>query len=246
MYMLQEHNHQGPIVTQLLLIRHAVNDVMKAKRLAGWMPDVHINDEGQQQARALAERLRHLPITAIYSSPLERTRETAVPLAQALGVDIVVREQLGEVQYGEWTGKELDELSKLDEWKIVQRYPSGMRFPGGEAMRDMQLRMVNALDAIAQAHPREIVAVFSHADVIKAALAHYLGMHLDLFQRIMIEPTSVSVIGLSAYGPAVVRVNDHGTLQLEPEKEPVVEQAPQDSVGEEAAPAVEQPSIQQA
>ncbi len=229
-------------MTQLLLIRHAVNDVMKSKRLAGWMPDVHINDEGRQQAQALAERLRHLPITAIYSSPLERTRETAEPLAQALGLDIYVRDNLGEVQYGEWTGQSLDDLSKLDEWKIVQRYPSGMRFPGGEAMRDMQHRIVNELDAITQKHPRDIVAVFSHADVIKAALAHYLGMHLDLFQRIMIEPTSVSVIGLSKYGPAVVRVNDHGPLQLEPEKEAPAEPQGEDAVSEATAPAVEQPS----
>jgi probable phosphoglycerate mutase len=244
-YTCFEHTQQGSIVTQLLLIRHAVNDVMKSKRLAGWMPEVHINDEGQQQAHVLAERLRHLPITAIYSSPLERTRETAAPLAQALGLDVHIRDTLGEVQYGEWTGKQLDELSKLDEWKIVQRYPSGMRFPGGEAMRDMQHRIVNALDAIAQNHPREIVAVFSHADVIKAALAHYLGMHLDLFQRIMIEPTSVSVIGLSKYGPAVVRVNDHGPLQLEPEKEAPVEQGGEDAVSEASAAAAEQPSTQQ-
>lgn len=227
-------------MTQLLLIRHAVNDVMKSKRLAGWMPDVHINDEGQQQANALAARLQHLPITAIYSSPLDRTRETAQPLAQALGLDIQVRANLGEVQYGEWTGQSLDDLSKLDEWKIVQLYPSGMRFPGGESIRDMQLRMVNELDAIAMEHPREIVAVFSHADVIKAALAHYLGTHLDLFQRIMVDPTSVSVIGLHKYGPVVVRVNDHGPLQLEPEKEAPAEQAAEDSVSEASAPGAEQ------
>jgi probable phosphoglycerate mutase len=221
------------------LIRHAVNDVMQAKRLAGWMPEVHINEEGQKQAQALAERLQHLPIKAIYSSPLERTRETAAPLAQTLGLDVYVRDGLGEVQYGEWTGKPLEELSKLDEWKIVQRYPSGMRFPGGEALRDMQSRIVNEIEAIALDHPRDIVAVFSHADVIKAALAHYLGMHLDLFQRIMIDPTSVSVVGLSKYGPAVVRVNDGGPLQLEPEKEAPAEQAEKDASSEQPAPALE-------
>jgi probable phosphoglycerate mutase len=226
-------------VTQLLLIRHAINDVMKAKRLAGWMPEVHINAEGQQQAEALAERLRHLQITAIYSSPLERTRETAAPLAKALGLEVQIRDGLGEVQYGEWTGRSLEELAKLDEWKIVQRYPSGMRFPEGEALRDMQSRIINALDAIANDHPRDIVAVFSHADVIKAALAHYLGTHLDLFQRIMIEPTSVSVVGLSKYGPAVVRVNDAGPLQLEPEKEAPVEQAEKDATSEQSVPAAE-------
>jgi probable phosphoglycerate mutase len=206
-------------MTQILLIRHAVNDVMKAKKLAGWMPDVHINEEGRQQATAVAERLGQLPIRAIYSSPLDRTRETAEPLAQALSLEVQVRDGLGEVKYGDWTGKSLEELSKLDIWKVVQIYPSGMRFPGGESIREMQARIINELDAIAADHPRDIVAIFSHADVIKAALAHYLGVHLDLFQRIVINPTSVSVVRLTPYGPQVMRVNDDGPLQLEPEKE---------------------------
>lgn len=206
-------------MTQILLIRHAVNDVMKAKKLAGWMPDVHINEEGRAQAQAVAERLRDMPITAIYSSPLDRTRETAEPLAQALGLEVQIRDEIGEVQYGDWTGKSLEELSKLDMWKVVQLYPSGMRFPGGETIREMQARIVNQLESIAADHPREIVAVFSHADVIKAALAHYLGVHLDLFQRIVVNPTSVSVLRLTPYGPQVLRINDDGPLKLEPEKE---------------------------
>lgn len=206
-------------MTQILLIRHAVNDVMKAKKLAGWMPDVHINEEGRGQAQAVADRLRDLPISAIYSSPLDRTRETAEPLALALGLEVQIREEIGEVQYGDWTGKSLEELSKLDVWKVVQLYPSGMRFPGGETIREMQARIVNQLESIAADHPRDIVAVFSHADVIKAALAHYLGVHLDLFQRIVVNPTSVSVLRLTPYGPQVLRINDDGPLKLEPEKE---------------------------
>lgn len=206
-------------MTQILLIRHAVNDVMKAKKLAGWMPGVHLNEEGLQQSDALAERLRHLQITAIYASPLERTSETAAPLAKALGLEVQQREGLGEVRYGDWTGQALEDLSKLEQWRVVQIYPSGMRFPGGEAMREMQARIVNELEAIGADHPREIVAVFSHADVIKAALAHYLGVHLDLFQRIVIDPTSVSVVTLTRFGPRVSRVNDTGELKLEPEKE---------------------------
>jgi probable phosphomutase (TIGR03848 family) len=206
-------------MTQILLIRHAVNDVMKAKKLAGWMPDVHINEEGHQQAAAVAERLGQLPIRAIYSSPLDRTRETAEPLARALNLEVQTRNGLGEVQYGDWTGKSLEELSKLDVWKVVQIYPSGMRFPGGESIREMQARIVGEIDAIAADHPRDIIAIFSHADVIKAALAHYLGVHLDLFQRIVINPTSVSVVRLTPYGPQVLRINDDGPLQLEPEKE---------------------------
>ncbi len=205
-------------MTQLLLIRHAVNDIMRAKRLAGWMPEVHINEEGRQQAEALAERLGHLPIKAIYSSPLERTRDTAAPLARVLQLEVQIRDGLGEVHYGDWTGQSLEELSKLDAWKTVQLYPSGMRFPGGEAIREMQARIVNELEAIAADHSHDLVAVFSHADVIKAALAHYLGIHLDLFQRIVIDPVSVSVVVLSQYGPHVIRINDAGPLKLEPAK----------------------------
>ena len=206
-------------MTHILLIRHAVNDVMKAKRLAGWMPGVSLNDEGREQAAAVAERLRHLQIAAIYASPLERTGETAAPLAAALGLEVQIREGLGEVRYGEWTGQPLEELAKHEQWRVVQMYPSGMRFPGGEAMREMQARIVNELEAIAADHPRDIVAVFSHADVIKAAMAHYLGVHLDLFQRIVIDPTSVSIVTLTRFGPRVLRINDDGVLRLEPEKE---------------------------
>lgn len=206
-------------MTYVLLIRHAVNDVMKAKKLAGRMPGVRLNDEGRQQADELADRLRHLPIKAIYSSPLERTSETADPLARSLGLEINTHEGLLEVEYGEWTDQPLDDLSKKDEWKIVQAYPSGMLFPGGESIRAMQARVVDTIEQIAHDYPRDIVAVFSHADVIKATLAHYLGVHLDLFQRIAIDPVSVSVLGLSRFGPRVLRINDNGPLKLEPEKE---------------------------
>lgn len=213
-------------MTQLLLIRHAVNDVMKEKKLAGRMPGVHLNDEGRQQAEDVAERLRRLPLKAVYASPLERTRETAEPLARLLALPVQTRDGLAEVEYGEWTGRSLEELSKLDAWKIVQMYPSGMRFPGGETMRGMQARIVNELEAIAAEHPRDIVAVFSHADVIKAALAHYLGVHLDLFQRIIIDPTGVSVVAVAPFGARILRINDSGPLKLEPEKEKEAE-APQ-------------------
>ncbi len=130
-----------------------------------------------------------------------------------------IREGLGEVHYGDWTGKTLEELYKHELWRVVQTYPSGMRFPGGDSMREMQARMVGELEAIAADHPREIVAVVSHADLIKAALAHYLGVHFDLFQRIAISPCSVSVLQITRFGPMVHRLNDDGPLKLEPEKE---------------------------
>jgi probable phosphomutase (TIGR03848 family) len=206
-------------MTQLLLIRHGINDMVGQKKLAGRLPGVHLNDEGKLQAESLADRLRDVPISAIYCSPLDRTQETAAPLARVKGMPVLIREGLSEVDYGDWTGQSLDELSKLEQWKVVQLYPNGMRFPGGDSMRDMQARMVNELEAIAADHPREIVAVVSHADLIKAALAHYLGVYFDLFQRIVVNPASVSVIMLTRYGPRVLRVNDDGPMKLEVEKE---------------------------
>ena len=210
---------RSPLLTQLLLIRHGINDMVGQKKLAGWLPGVHLNDEGRAQAQALCERLRDVPISAIYCSPLERTVETAEPLAQAKDLPIQIREGLGEVRYGDWTGQLIEELAKHELWRVVQTYPSGMRFPGGDSMREMQARIVNELELIAADHPREIVAVVTHADLIKAALAHYLGMHFDLFQRIAVNPASVSVVLLTRFGPHVLRVNDDGPLKLEPEKE---------------------------
>ena len=205
-------------MTQLLLIRHGINDMVGQKRLAGWLPGVHLNDEGRAQAEALAERLRDMPIRTIYCSPLERTRETAEPLARVKELPVEIREGLGEVRYGDWTGKPLEELAKDDLWRVVQVYPSGMRFPGGDSMRAMQARIVNEIEAIAADHPRQIIAIVIHADLIKAALAHYLGVHFDLFQRISVNPASVSVIQLHVW-THVFRINDDGPLKLEPEKE---------------------------
>lgn len=206
-------------MTLLLLIRHGMNEMVGQKRLAGRMPEVHLNDVGRTQADDLAERLRTVPIHAIYCSPLERTQETAAPLGRIHNLPVQVRPGLIEVEYGDWTGKPLEELYKHELWRVVQTYPSGMRFPGGEGMRDMQMRMVAELEAIAADHPRQIVAIVGHADLIKAAVAHYLGVHLDLFQRISIEPVSVSVVQLTRWGPRILRLNDDGPLKLEPEKE---------------------------
>jgi probable phosphomutase (TIGR03848 family) len=201
-------------LTYLLLIRHGINDMVGQKKLAGWLPNVHLNDEGRAQAEAVAERLRDVPINAIYSSPLERTIETAEPLARSKNLEIQVREGLGEVRYGDWTGKAIEELAKDQLWRVVQMYPSGMQFPGGDTMRGMQARIVNELEQIAAEHPRQIVAVVTHADLIKAALAHYLGVHFDLFQRIAVEPASVSVVLIDKFRPFVIRINDDGPLKI--------------------------------
>lgn len=195
-------------MTQLLLIRHAVNDWVGKNRLAGWTPGVHLNDEGRRQAEALAERLAEAELKAVYSSPLERTMETAEIVARPRGLPVRIREGIGEARYGEWTGQKLEDLAKTDLWQTVQFYPSGARFPEGEALREMQSRAVAEVDAIRADYPEGMIAVVSHSDVIKAIIAHYVGMHLDLFQRLVISPASISILVFGKMGPRLVRLND--------------------------------------
>lgn len=190
----------------LLLLRHALNDWV-GERLAGWTPGVHLNEKGLGQASDLARRLADAPIAAIYCSPLERTLETARPLAETLGLAVQVREGLGETRYGEWTGRALKELREEKLWPVVQVYPGGARFPGGESLREVQARMVAELDAIRDAHPGQTVAVISHSDPIKLAVAHYTGQPLDLFQRLTISPASVTAFAFTRFGPRLICLN---------------------------------------
>jgi probable phosphoglycerate mutase len=201
-------------MTTLFLIRHGENDYV-GKKLAGWTPGVHLNKKGQQQAVALAERLAPVRFKAIYSSPLERTVETAAPLARAAGLPIHQRQELGEVGYGEWTGKSLKALNRTKLWRVVQFNPSNMRFPGGEALRETQMRIAGALEAICHEHRKGAVAVFSHGDVIRLAVAHYMGLAMDLFQRIQISPASVTVIHVGGGFPRLARLNDTGPYEKE-------------------------------
>lgn len=205
---------------QLMLVRHATNDWV-GDRLAGWTPGINLNEQGRQQAQTLGARLAHLPISAIYSSPLERAIETAKAIAAHHDLDIQVLEGIGETRYGEWTGKSLKELSETALWPVVQVHPSGARFPGGESLRETQSRVVAALDALQEAHPAptDIVVAVSHADVIKAAVAHYAGLHLDLFQRLVVSPASLSVIRFGKFGPRIVSLNDTGSIPEPPQKE---------------------------
>jgi probable phosphomutase (TIGR03848 family) len=195
----------------LLLIRHAVNDWV-GERLAGWTPEVHLNAEGRDQVAELVRRLERVPLAAIYSSPLERTLETAQPLAEAHGLGVEVRDSLGETRFGAWTGRELKALQDEELWPIVQAYPGGARFPGGESLSEVQARMVAELDAIRDAHPGQVVAAVSHSDPIKLAAAHYVGLHLDLFQRLTISPASVTAFAFSRFGPRLVCLNHNQTL----------------------------------
>ena len=180
--------------TILLLVRHAFNDWLVGDRLAGWTPGIYLNDKGRAQAEALGRRLADQPIAAVYTSPLERAVETAQAIAAPHHLEVQIREGVGEVRYGEWTGKAITELVKEEAWRVLQSRPSDAHFPGGESIREMQARAVAELDAIVAAHPAEMVVVVSHADVIKAAVAHYIGLHLDLFQRLAVSPASLNVL----------------------------------------------------
>jgi probable phosphomutase (TIGR03848 family) len=192
----------------LLLLRHAVTEHTGA-RLSGWTPGLHLSEAGRQQARSLAERLGPVPIDALYASPLERCQETAAAVAEAKGLEVTTVEDLGEVRYGDWTGRELKGLRREPLWKLVQATPSAARFPGGESILEMQARAVQAVERLRLAHQDQTVAVCSHADVIKAVACHYLGMHLDLVQRVVVSPASVTAF---AFGPVphLVRLNDTG------------------------------------
>jgi len=192
----------------LLLIRHGENDFVKTGKLAGRLPEVHLNEKGRQQAIELAEALGNLPIKALYASTLERARETAAPLAAKLGLEVQIRAGLMETGIGEWAGQELKVLSKLPEWKIVQQAPSRFRFPNGESFAECQTRLVTEIESIIKAHqPYEIIACVSHADPIKLVTAYYLGMPLDHFQRLGCETASVTVFLLGEKGVLLSKLN---------------------------------------
>jgi probable phosphoglycerate mutase len=170
---------------------------------------------GRQQAARLAELLGSTPLAAVYSSPLERARETAAPLAKALGLRVIPRPGLGELQVGAWQGRSLKALRRSRLWRTVQGRPSLARFPGGESFAEAQLRIVAELEALRARHRRRPFACVSHADPIKLALAHYLGLPLDLFQRLVIDPASISVLLLDSDGTRVARLNDGRAAELQ-------------------------------
>ena len=194
----------------LLLVRHGLT-AMTGPVLAGWTPGVHLDEKGRAQAEALAARLAPVPVSAIVSSPLERCQETAEALATGRDVAVQTDDRLGECRYGDWTGQELKKLAKDPLWKVVQAHPSAAEFPGGEALRETQARAVAAVRAhdAAVGDDATWIAV-SHGDVIKAIIADALGLHLDLFQRIVVDPCSITVIRYTELRPFVVRLNDVG------------------------------------
>ena len=183
----------------ILLIRHGENDYVKTGRLAGRLPGVHLNEKGRQQAEAVAEALcKMLPaehVKAIYSSPLERTMETAEPISTAFNLEIIPREGLIETQYGEWQDKKVKGLSRLKIWKNVQSAPSLFTFPGGESFAETQVRICNEIyTLIREYEQKDILLCVSHADPIKLAVAYFLGLPLDLFQRLNVAPASINAM----------------------------------------------------
>jgi probable phosphomutase (TIGR03848 family) len=212
--------HRAPaltlvIMTTLILVRHGRTKANADGVLAGWTPGVFLDDLGQAQAEAVAQRLAPLPLAAIVTSPLERTRQTADVIAadQAKELAQHVDARIGECKYGDWTGRPLKELTKEPMWSVVQAHPSAAVFPGpeGEAMAAMQHRAVAAVRHWnAELGDDAIYVAVSHGDVIKAILADALGVHLDQFQRISVDPCSVSVIRYTSLRPFVLKTNDNG------------------------------------
>jgi probable phosphoglycerate mutase len=206
-------------MTIIYLIRHAENDFL-GKRLAGWQPGVHLNTRGVAQAEALANGLSNTRFQAIYASPLERTMETAKPIAQRLGLEAVPRPGLGEVHYGRWQGKTLKVLRRRKLWPIVQHSPSLAMFPEGESFNETQARVVTELETLRVKHknPKSRIICVSHSDTIKLAIAHYLGLHLDLFQRLIVEPASISILSIGQIHSRLIRLNDTCASQLPSER----------------------------
>jgi probable phosphomutase (TIGR03848 family) len=203
-------------VTTVLLVRHGRTTANDAGVLAGWTEGVSLDDTGQGQVRALAGRLAPVPLVAVVTSPLQRCRETTDLLVEGRDVPVHPDDRLGEVRYGEWSGQELKKLAKEPLWKVVQSHPSAMTFPGegGESLRAMAGRAVDAVrdwnSQLGSDKNEAAYAVVSHGDVIKAVLADALGMHLDQFQRLVVDPGSVSIVSYTPLRPFVVRVNDVG------------------------------------
>ncbi|HEV8572326.1 MAG TPA: histidine phosphatase family protein [Actinomycetota bacterium] len=192
----------------LLLIRHAVTDAT-GKRLYGRAPGFHLSERGREQAGRLAGRLRDLPIAAVYSSPLERCVETAQPVADSRGLAITTVPDLSEVDAGRWTGRTFTVLRRSAGWRRVHE-DSAAPFPDGESLSAVQRRVVSALEGIAADHRPDLVAVFSHGDPIRVALAHFAGIHLDLFRRLEVAAASVSAVSVGGGPPRLLRVGDTG------------------------------------
>lgn len=199
----------------ILLIRHAENNYVKKQRLPGQKPGIHLNKKGRLQAKAVGNQLKGAPITAVYSSPLERAMETAEPIAKALNLEVIPRKGLIETDVGEWQGKKVKKLSQLKIWRKVQIYPSRFRFPGGERIEETQHRLVKEIEFLCEQHdPKDVLVCVSHADPIKMVVAYYLGLPLDMFQRLTISPASITALQLGEFGSRLLMLNYNPSLNF--------------------------------
>ncbi len=198
--------------TTVLLVRHGRTPTT-GQVLPGRAKGLHLAEEGIAQAETAGVRIAGLgkrKVKAVYASPMERTKETAAPIASALGLKVQSKRGLIEADFGDWTGRKLGDLNKKPEWEQVQRYPSGFRFPNGESFAQMQERICDTIAGLVNDHPGQTIVAVSHADPIKAAVAAAMGTHLDLFQRIVVGPCSISAIMYTQTGPVVLGVNSMG------------------------------------
>ena len=199
-------------MTRILLIRHATNDTV-GNVIAGRMKGVVLNLEGEEQAEELAHRLRNIHIDGIYCSPLERTLQTASPLAKQHNIDPLIEEGLLEINFGEWTNLSFTELGKIKQFSLFNSFRSSTRIPGGELMIEAQVRIVRTLQFLCDKHKEQTVAVFSHGDIIKAAIAHYAAIPADMIPRIEIDPVSVSIIEVYEDTAKIKLVNHTGEIK---------------------------------
>ncbi len=207
-------------MTTLLLIRHGEND-MVGRGLAGRAPGVHLNEKGRQQAEAVAQALAKAPLKAIYSSPMERALETAAPLAERKGLEIQVCQGVIELEYGQWMGRTFKQLERIKLWSVVKNTPSQVRFPGGETLGEAQARAVAALEALAAGCGEEdLLAIFTHGDIVRLLTAHYLQMPLDVYNRLGANTTSITVLHRDKEGRTwIPHINQIAGFEIKEKKE---------------------------
>jgi probable phosphomutase (TIGR03848 family) len=203
-------------MTTLLLIRHGENDLILQHKLAGRLPGVHLNVRGRQQADVLAELLKNAPICAIYSSPLERAQETAAPLAQVLGLEVQTRPGLVELDYGRWQGRSFKQLARIRLWQEVKTNPAGVRFPGGESLVEVQARAAAEIETLAARHTDEqLIACFTHGDIIRLAIAHYLDMPLNSFRKLAVDTCSTTVLVMAQGRITLPHINQLAGFEIQ-------------------------------
>jgi probable phosphomutase (TIGR03848 family) len=193
-----------------LLIRHAQTD-FTGTTILGRRPGIALNAQGREQARALAQRLESLSLSAVYSSPVQRAMETAEPIAESRRLQVQRADSFAELEFGDWTGRKIGDLEGDPVWTRFNHFRSGTRIPNGETTLSVVARVTDQLEQWRRAHRNQAIAIISHGDVIRYALSYYLGAPIDLFLRIEVSPASVSVVRLDDFGPRVLRVNDTGS-----------------------------------